>query len=55
MRASSAANDIVPHTICWPRHWNVWSQLGGVDAVQSEELIGDDNGVAVDEPGRAGG
>jgi hypothetical protein len=28
MRASRTANDIVPHPICWPRHWNVWSSSG---------------------------
>ena len=28
MSASRAANDIVPHTICWPRHENVWSSSG---------------------------
>jgi hypothetical protein len=28
MSASRAANDIVPHTNCWPRHWNVWSSSG---------------------------
>jgi hypothetical protein len=29
-------------------------QLGGVDAVLPDQLVGDDNGVAVDDLGAAG-
>jgi hypothetical protein len=38
-----AVIDIVPHAICWPRHWNVWSSSGA--PMQPDELIGDDDGV----------
>jgi hypothetical protein len=49
--ASKAANDIVPHAICWPRHQNVWSSSG---AAQPDQLPGHDDGVAVDDLGGTG-
>jgi hypothetical protein len=47
--ASIATNDIVPHTICWPRHHNVWSSSGA--SMPCSLLPGHDDGVAVDDLG----
>jgi hypothetical protein len=53
MSASRAANDIVPHTNCWPPPERL-VQCGGVDAVQPDQLLGNDDRVAVEDLGGAG-
>jgi hypothetical protein len=51
MRAS--VNDIVPHATYGPAPERL-IQFGGVNAVQPDQLVGNDDGVAVDDLGGAG-
>jgi hypothetical protein len=50
MRASRAANDIVPHA---DRATKTSAPIRSIDAVQPDQLIGDDDSVAVDDLGAA--
>jgi hypothetical protein len=45
---------MVPHTICCPPRPERLVQFGAVDAVQPDQLVGDDDSVAVDDFGGAG-
>jgi hypothetical protein len=51
MRASRAANAIVPHAMRWP-HQNVWFSSGA--SMPCSQLPGHDDSVAVDDLGGAG-
>lgn len=45
---------MVPHTNCWLRLWNVWSSSGASMPCKPDQLIGDDDRVAVDDLGGIG-